>query len=126
MQSLQKRISSEPQTPWPPEPVPVALVITELDVGGAEKMLVELATRLDRHLWAPRVYALGPEAAMANHLRTAGIPVCCLGVNPRRPVQSVLRLASSLRQHRPRLVQSFLFHANVASRLAAPLACCRQ
>lgn len=102
--------------------MPVALVITELDVGGAEKALAALATGLDRRRWEPRVIALGPEAAMAGPIRGAGVAVECLGVDPRRPVRAVARLAAALRHQRPWLVQSFLFHANVAARLAGPLA----
>jgi starch synthase (maltosyl-transferring) len=101
--------------------VPVALVITELDVGGAEKALAALATGLDRRRWDPRVIALGPEAALAAPVRAAGVPVACLGVDPDRPLRAVARLAGALRAERPELVQSFLFHANVAARLAALL-----
>jgi len=103
--------------------VPVALVITELDVGGAEKALVSLVTGLDRGRWSPRVVGLGPEGALAGPIRAAGVPVACLGVDPRRPVRAVARLAAALRgPEPPALVQSVLFHANVAARLAAPLA----
>jgi starch synthase (maltosyl-transferring) len=102
--------------------VPVALVITELDVGGAEKALAALAAGLCRARWSPRVIALGPEAPLAAPIRAAGVPVECLGVDPRRPARAVARLASALRRARPALVQSFLFHANVATRLAAPWA----
>jgi hypothetical protein len=102
--------------------VPVALVITELDVGGAEKALVSLATGLDRRRWAPNVIALGPEAPLAAPIRAAGVAVECLGVNPSQPLGAVARLASALRRQGPDLVQSFLFHANVAARLAAPWA----
>ena len=101
--------------------MPIALVITELDVGGAERALVNLASGLDRRRWAPSVIALGPEAPLAAPLRDAEVPVQCLGVDPRRPIHAVARLANRLRDVRPRIVQSFLFHANVASRLAAPL-----
>jgi starch synthase (maltosyl-transferring) len=100
----------------------MALVITELDVGGAEKMLIELAQRLDRRRWSPSVLALGREGPLARPLRQEGMDVECLEVDRRRPIRGVLRLAAALRARRPRLVQSFLFHANVASRLAAPLA----
>jgi starch synthase (maltosyl-transferring) len=102
--------------------VPVALVITELDVGGAEKALVALASGLDRRRWAPAVIALGPEAPLAGPVRAAGVPCECLAVDPGRPARAVARLARALRRVRPALVQSFLFHANVAARLAAPLA----
>ena len=40
----------------------------------------------------------------------------------RNPVQAVARLARSLRRFRPALVQSFMFHANLAARLSAPWA----
>lgn len=102
------------------DPIPLALLITELDPGGAERALVEIATRLDRRVWRPSVIGLGPEGALAQPLRDAGIDVECLGVRPRRPVQALTRLVRALRKRRPRLVQSFLFHANLAARLARP------
>ncbi len=105
--------------PWPAEPVPIALVITDLDVGGAERALVALASRLDRDRWRPSVVCLGPEGRLAEPLRAAGIEPVCLGVKPNRPDRAVRALARALRLARPRLVQSFLFHANIATRLAA-------
>lgn len=102
-------------------PVPVALAITDLDVGGAERALVALATGLDRRRWSPSIYCLGPAGALARPLVDAGIAVTCLDVNKRRPVAAVRRLARCFRADRPSLVQGFLFHANVASRLAARL-----
>ena len=124
MQSLARRLAAT--TParrsWPPGPLPLALVITELDVGGAENALVSLVTRLDRRRWRPTVIALGPEGPLSAPIRAAGVTVECLGVDPRRPLRAVRRLAGALRRCRPALVQSFLFHANVATRLAVPLA----
>lgn len=102
--------------------MPVALVITDMDVGGAERMFVALATGLDRSRWNPKVIGLGAEGKMVEPLRAAGLEPVCLDVNRRRPIQAVARLAAVFRSHGPRLVQSFLFHANVAARLAAPAA----
>ncbi len=50
-QSLSHRLAltAESRHPWPDQPVPIALVITDLEVGGAEHALVMLATRLDAH-----------------------------------------------------------------------------
>ena len=68
----------------------MGLVITEVDVGGAERSLVALATGLDRAgRWHPKVYALGPEGPLAAPLRAWGIRVACLDVNARRPIQAV-------------------------------------
>jgi starch synthase (maltosyl-transferring) len=122
VESLARRLETARRAPWPSEPVPVGLVITDMDVGGAERILVALATRLDRRRWRPRVFCLGPEGKMVEPLTASGLPADCLDVNRKRPLQAVARLASALRSHAPRLVQSFLFHANVATRLAAPFA----
>ena len=104
---------------WPAEPVRVTLAITDLDVGGAERALVALATGLDRGRWRPSVVCLSGEGALSGPLRAAGIEVACLGVSPRRPIAAVGAVARAFREQRPALVQSFLFHANIASRLAA-------
>lgn len=122
VRSLARRILSSPKKLWPDSPIPVALVITELDVGGAEKALVSLALGLNKSRWAPRVFALGPEGPLAEPLRSAGLRVDCLDVRPRRPVRALRTLSMALRSYRPALIQSFLFHANIAARLAAPFA----
>jgi glycosyltransferase involved in cell wall biosynthesis len=122
VQALARRLETAVGRPWPDRPVPVALVITDLDVGGAERALVALATGLDRRRWEPSVICLGPEGRLVEPLRAEGLGVSCLGAARGRPIRGVVRLARALRRRRPWLVQSFLFHANVAARLAAPWA----
>jgi starch synthase (maltosyl-transferring) len=122
VESLSKRVATSPRRPWPDRPVPIALTITDLDVGGAERALVALARGIDRRKWAPTVIGLEPEGALASVLRDAGVAATCLGCSSRRPWQVVARLASALRQTGAELAQSFMFHANLATRLAAPLA----
>src|SRR5947209_18537709 len=78
VQALARRLATAPRRPWPDRPVPVSLVITELDVGGAEKSLADLAVRLDRRRWHPRVVALGPEGPLAAPVREAGGAGDCL------------------------------------------------
>ncbi len=123
-QSLRQRlaITAETSRPWPDRPVPIALVITDLDVGGAERALVMLATHLDPGRWQPHVFCLDGPGHLAGVLRTAAIPCECLDVSRINPVQAVARLARALNRVKPCLVQSFLFHANQAARLAAPWA----
>ncbi len=106
-------------------PTSIALGITDLDVGGAERCLVELATRLDRDRFSPEVYCLGPrpandDSSCVPSLEQAEIPIHCLGA--RRYWHSasvVLRLAKLLARQNPQVVQTFLFHANLLGRLAA-------
>jgi glycosyltransferase involved in cell wall biosynthesis len=125
-QSLSHRLAltAESSDPWPDRPVAVALVITDLDVGGAERSLAMLAARLEPRRWRPAVFCLGGPGRLVELIRQAGIPCDCLGVNRRNPVQAIVRLVRRLRQFKPEIVQSFMFHANLASRLAAPWANC--
>jgi glycosyltransferase involved in cell wall biosynthesis len=123
-QSLSHRlaITATSRRPWPDRPVTVALVITDLDVGGAERSLAMLATRLDPRLWQPAVFCLGAPGQLAEVIRHADVPCECLEVNRRNPLQAIARLAHRLRRFKPQLVQSFMFHANLAARVAAPWA----
>jgi starch synthase (maltosyl-transferring) len=122
VQSLKSRLDEPISHPWPDHPVRLALVITDLDVGGAERALVNLVTRLDRGRWSPLVIALSGEGALAELLQDAQIPCECLGGLRHRPARLGLKLIRALRRHQPELVQSFMFHANLAARCAAPWA----
>lgn len=99
-------------------PTRIAFCVTDLDAGGAERCLVQLATGLDRSVWEPRVYCLGVPGELVEPLERAGVPVECLGARSVRNVGIVQRLARQLRSFRPALLQTFLFHANLAGRVA--------
>lgn len=110
----------------PTRPNGVALCITELDVGGAERCCAEIAARLDRRRFLPVVYALSPPPAdrqrsLLPRLEKAAVPVHFLGG---RGARDIVRVTGLLRQHlkhqQPAVVQSFLFHANLVARFAVP------
>jgi glycosyltransferase involved in cell wall biosynthesis len=124
-QSLTHRlaITAKSCRPWPDRPVPIALVITDLNVGGAERSLAMLATRLEPRRWRPAVFCLGGPGQLVEVIRHADVPCEYLEVNRRNPLQAIVRLARRLRRFKPQLVQSFMFHANLAARVAAPWAC---
>jgi starch synthase (maltosyl-transferring) len=112
----------------PDSPIRLAFCITELEVGGAERCLVELATRLDRAKFSPVVYSLGPrptgeQATLVLRLEEAGVPVHFLNGRTRLAAPAVLwKLTRLLRTQNPHIVQTFLFHANLLGTLAARLA----
>jgi glycosyltransferase involved in cell wall biosynthesis len=105
--------------------IKVALCITDLDLGGAERCLTELALRLDRQRFSPVVYCLGPRptrdaASCVPMLEAAGVEVHCLG--GRRIWQFPIvagRLKRLLAAQNPQIVQTFLFHANILGRIIA-------
>jgi glycosyltransferase involved in cell wall biosynthesis len=103
----------------------IALLITELDVGGAEKCLVRLACGLDRNRFTPEVTALAEppreNRGLVAQLKAASIPVRFLNV--RQVWQfpgAVAQLKREFLRRPPDVVQSFLFHANVAAAWALP------
>ena len=102
-----------------PPPIRIAFCITDLDVGGAERMLVELVTRLDRLRWEPRVYCLSDSGALVERLQAAQIPVNCFGAKSVRNLGVIPRLTLELKKFSPALIQCFLFHANFVGRIAA-------
>lgn len=106
----------------------VALAITELSPGGAEKALVHLATSLDRARFTPIVYTLSglsrdTERSLAPVLRSHGIEVVELGVRGIVDALPALwRLARDLRARRVTILQTFMYHANIFGRIAGRLA----
>jgi glycosyltransferase involved in cell wall biosynthesis len=109
-------------------PLRLALVITELEPGGAERCLVEIATRLDRNRFAPVVYSLGPppppnKSELVSRLAAADIATHFLNLrSPWQYFAAVGRLTALFHQQRPNIVQTFLFHANVVGARASRLA----
>ncbi len=100
----------------------VAHLITGLGLGGAEQVLVRVATRLDRDRFDNFVVSLMPEGPLASHLRDAGIEVMSLGMTPGRPSPwAVWRLVRLLRERRPDVLQTWLYHADVVGLVAARL-----
>ena len=106
-------------------PIRLALVITELNIGGAEQCLASLATGIDRDRFDPVVYSLAPRptgdhARLVEQLETAGVPVRFVGATSKwRILSSVKSLSERLAEQTPHLVQTFLYHANVVGTLAA-------
>lgn len=95
-------------------------VITDLNTGGAERMLVNVVTRLDRARFSNEVISLIEPGIMAGELRAAGIPIISLNMRRGRPsLSGLLALVRSLRQSRPAIVQSWLYHADLAATLAS-------
>jgi glycosyltransferase involved in cell wall biosynthesis len=105
----------------------VALVITELEVGGAERAMVELATRLDRGRYQPAVYCLagrpkpGADRCVVD-LEKVGIEVDFFGARGVWSFPAAMAwLRRRLMEMPPEVVQTFLFHANILGRTAARL-----
>jgi glycosyltransferase involved in cell wall biosynthesis len=94
--------------------VTVAHLITGLEVGGAERMLSRLVTRMDRDRFNSVVISMTSAGTMGPVLAAQGIPLELLGfrrgmVDP----LGIARLGRILRAWRPQILQTWLYHADL-------------
>ncbi len=106
----------------PAAPTRIAVCITGLEVGGAETFLSELLKyRPDE--FEVRVYALIDGGPVAERIAALGIPVTGLHMQAGRPgIRPLFRLVSELREYRPAIVHTWLYHADLLGGVAAKLA----
>jgi len=105
--------------------VKIVYVINGLDIGGAETMLLRLLSQCDPRHYDFEVISLTDPGDIANDVRALKVPVRALGMRWEAVIPNpaaVFRLAGWLRQSRPDLVQTWMYHANLVGGLAAKLA----
>lgn len=103
--------------------VSILFITTGLYVGGAEMMLHRLLSRLDPTRFNARVISLIALGPVSDKIRSLGVPVDTLDMTPGRPTPaSVLGLARVIRRHRPDVIQTWMYHADLLGALATRLA----
>jgi glycosyltransferase involved in cell wall biosynthesis len=107
-----------------PAPIPVLLMVRELNQGGSERQMAEIAKALDRSRFDPRVGCFRPAGLRADDLRSAGVPIVHFPVPSMASVKGAWRIASYVRQQNIRLVHTFDTPANLYGVPAARLAGC--
>lgn len=90
----------------------VLFVIRQLDYGGAERQLVELATRLPRQKFDVLVCCLCPPGPLAAELEDHGIRVVSTYKKLGALSTCSWALLSLVREFRPAVLHSYLFSAN--------------
>lgn len=89
-------------------------IITDLLLGGAESVLVEVASRGQRDGHDNIVVSLTTDQPLGQRLRDAGINVLTLGMQPSRPdPRAIFRLAKIIRAEKPDLIQTWMYHADL-------------
>lgn len=99
------------------KPPRVALVIDELNPGGAQRDLVRLAAGLAAARCETSVLAYWPGDFFASDLAQAGVPVT--PVRSRNRLHLICAMRRAIRRSRPDVVVSFLRGANALAELAA-------
>tara|TARA_B100000674_G_C37980372_1_gene981860 strand:- start:10953 stop:12047 length:1095 start_codon:yes stop_codon:yes gene_type:complete len=97
-------------------------VITGLDTGGAEHVLASLALEKMRVGEHPLVVSLVDGGSQFDKLRTAGCRVIGLGMRRGRPsFKALMRLVRIIKCEKPPVIQSWMYHADIAALLAVYL-----
>ena len=95
-------------------------IITDLLLGGAESVLVEVASRGGRDGHTNLVVSLTDDQPLGERLRSAGISVTALNMRPNRPdPRAILRLAKIIRAEKPDLIQTWMYHGDLLGSVAS-------
>lgn len=101
----------------------IALIITGLRPGGAEAMLLKLLQHLDVRHFQPHVISLTTSGDIGAQIVKLGIPVHCLHLRANwSAVRSIFTLAALLRDLRPDVVHTWMYHADLIGGIAGRLA----
>jgi|HubBroStandDraft_6_1064221.scaffolds.fasta_scaffold179438_1 glycosyltransferase involved in cell wall biosynthesis len=97
----------------------IAHLITGLETGGAERMLARLVAAGDRSRFRTVVISLTGLGTTGRQIAEAGIDLRTLAVQRGLPdLRALFRLRTILRELRPDIVQSWLYHADLLALLA--------
>jgi glycosyltransferase involved in cell wall biosynthesis len=111
-----------PESPNDAAPVRVLLLISNLEFGGAQRQVVELANQLDPRQFEVHVGTLSDYLPLADGIRLGPGRVHVVQKAFKYDLTVVPRLRTLLRRLRIDVVQSYLFDADIAARLAGRLA----
>ncbi|MCG3138883.1 MAG: D-inositol-3-phosphate glycosyltransferase [Phycisphaerae bacterium] len=97
-------------------------VITDLQVGGVPLHLFRLARAMRDRGYTLLVVSLAPPGPVSALLEEAGISTFSCQARSTLDLLALWRLRTIIVRFQPDWIHSFLFHANIACRLVAPLA----
>lgn len=97
-------------------------VISDLDMGGAEGMLVRLLRGLGRDSFSQTVVSLTGRGVYGDDVEAAGVPLLTLGMNGFTATpRSLEALCYAIRGEQPSIIQTWLYHADLLGLMAARL-----
>ncbi len=97
----------------------VLFTISDLDLGGAQKQVVELCKQLVRHGNAVSIYTLNDCVPRARDLEGSGVELVVDQKKSKLDRHVLGRLRRFIRTWRPDIVHGFLFDGDIYARIAA-------
>jgi glycosyltransferase involved in cell wall biosynthesis len=103
--------------------IKVMHVITTLGPAGAEKVLCGIVSAMDGTRFKNEVVSLTGILDLAERMQAIGVPVRTLRMKKSVPNPLlVIRLANWIRESKPDVIHTWMYHANLVGSLAARLA----
>lgn len=106
----------------PLKKIKIALIIDNLEVGGAQKQFIELVKNIDQDKFQIIVVALSTHRIdLLNELTDSGIDVRLINQWGKICIPAFTKLFKLLRNERPDIVHTYLFTASLYGRIVAKL-----
>ncbi len=98
-------------------------IITSLDIGGAETMLLRLIKHKSDLVKSTIVVSLTNNGKIGEALEEIGVKVVCLEIKSWSSIfKTLLKLKKIIQNERPTIVHTWMYHANIFGGIAAYLA----
>ncbi len=100
-------------------------IIGDLNVGGTERNLLKILSRLNNLHFEHRVITLFEPGKLADNFRSAGIKVDCVNISKNIAgllcSKAVFKLVKQIKTINPVIIQTWLYHSNNLINLLSPL-----
>lgn len=94
----------------------IVYITTGLSRAGAEIMLYNLLSNINRDRFEPTVISLMDKGAIGEQIEKLSIPVHCAGMLEGKPsIASARRIIELIRKIQPDLIQGWMYHGNLAA-----------
>lgn len=94
----------------------IVYIIPELYIGGAEVMLYNLLSNIDRDRFEPIILSLMDRGLFGEKFEQLDIPVHTVGMLAGKPsLASARRMIQLIEQLKPDLIQGWMYHGNLAA-----------
>lgn len=104
------------------EKIVVVIVVSNMEYGGAQRQIVELANHIDEEQFELHVCSLSEYVPLADLMRRRDERLHVITKSHKYDVSVIPRLARLLRSLQADIVHGYLFDAEIATRLAGRLA----
>ncbi len=109
------------------KPIPILLTVRELNLGGIERDVTQIAMKIDRSRFEPHVASYQSEGIRFEELRSEGVPFLHLPLTSLKSLAAVsaaLRMQRYIREHGVQVVHAYdssaVFVAPIARALRVP------